>query len=96
MTDFEDIQINVEDEIRRVAEKDGVTNPKMLEVPMTMTRHDYYKASVVQWYRGRDQGYSEGLASIGPTLERRLRNLFILGCVFGATLTAIVFILVGR
>lgn len=93
MPEYDDIQINLDAEVKRVASKDGIDNPKLLDAPITMPRYDYYKASVVQWYRGRDQGYAEGVASIGPALNRRLMVMFVVGVGIGGGAVALFFTL---
>lgn len=79
---YEDVKVNIDEEIARLAERDGISNMKLLDVTLQMTRRDYYRASIVQWYRGRDQGYLEGVVSARTNVP--IYRLIALGFAIGA------------
>lgn len=87
LPDYDDVQVNLEEEIEKLAARDGLENKKLLEITIQMTRREYYAASIIQWYRGRDQGFMEGVASWGTQSTKRYLQLMLVGVAIGAVLT---------
>ena len=67
---YEEIPVNVEEEIAKMAQADGIAPTKAkLAQSLTVTRREYYAASIKAYYRGRDEGYVEGVRMIGRPIR---------------------------
>jgi hypothetical protein len=74
------VRVDVDKEVRRLAQADKV-DLRLLKQPVDLTRYDYYRSTVVSYYRGRDHGFVEAFAQVAH-FYLRARVLFVLSLVF--------------
>ncbi len=80
------VRVNLNDAVRDLAVKDGVTDSSELQKVVGVKRFDQYAAQVRSYYAGYDVGYAEGLLLNGPALGRYGLRMALLGAVAGAAL----------
>ena len=73
----DEVKVDIEKEIRKLAQADKVDLRRLVE-PVDLTRHDYYRATVIAYYRGRDDGYMDAFVHVAR-FQRRARILAVLG-----------------
>ena len=79
----ESVQVDVDAEIIRLANMDGIKQIAQLDVKVEVTRRQRYRDSVVAYYRGRDDGYAEGVSMIGVPVTKALRRNLLVGFLVG-------------
>ncbi len=93
---FTTIKVNLDDEVRKLSIRDGMTDEAHLVQLVTMPRKDYYKASVVAHFHGYDEGYLAAFRSVSVVLRtaaRRTVLALLVGVIVGATVPTIMLIL---
>jgi len=93
---YSDVPVNLDDEIRKMAARDGITYARGLETILAVTRKMYYEATIRAYYQGRDAGYAEGVRMMGSPIRRRIRAVSVISAGLGAALAAAATYFLGR
>lgn len=82
---FDLVKIDLDAEVLKLAQKDGVTRVADLQLPVAIRRYDRYADVVRSFYQGKDQGYAEGILLVGRPYRRRLLTALAVGVFLGGT-----------
>ncbi len=67
--DVEKVKIDVQKEILKLAQRDGIREIKMLDMDVIMKRRQYYASTVKAYYEGYDIGYVDAAAAAATALD---------------------------
>jgi hypothetical protein len=81
------VEVKLQDEILKMARQDGVRDIRELDVPVNMTRKEYYAAAIYSYYNGYDVGYADAIRLRGRALLRRMLIVFIVGAALSSGVT---------
>lgn len=80
------VKVDMEREVLRMAQADGITDPNQLKMKLVVIRREYYETTIRAYYRGVDHGFADGAAAIGKPFSRDLRSAFFAGLLLGVGL----------
>jgi hypothetical protein len=66
----ETVNFDINAEIMKMARADGLPSVKHLDLQVTMTHREYYRATIMAHYRGKEEGFNEGAGFKLRTMQR--------------------------
>jgi hypothetical protein len=76
------IRVNLDDEVKKMAVADGVTDSAELLKVVGVKRYDQYAGQIRSYYAGYDRGYLDGLNAVpGGRMKRIWERLFNIALV---------------
>lgn len=70
------VRIDIEAEVHRLCDRQGISHLRLKD-RLDLSRFDYYRASVMSFYQGKDEGTRETYVSVGVTVAYAHRVLLV-------------------
>jgi hypothetical protein len=87
---FDTVKVDLDAEVLKMAQRDGVTRVADLQLPVSVTRYERYADVIRSFYQGKDVGYAEGILLVGRPYRRRMITALSVGVFVGGTLGSMV------